>query len=118
MNTLDKKLIIWLLIISLIFICFLLFTKKDGNIALVYYDNQLIKTVPLDIDNIYLVQGELGDVIIEVKNNKIKVEDENSPKHLCSKQGFVSSSYESIVCLPNKIVIKIKNRDDIDTLVK
>ena len=54
---------------------------------------------------------------IEVKNKKIRVITENSPLHLCSKQGFISKSYETIVCLPNKIVIKIENDKNLDGVV-
>ena len=41
---------------------------------------------------------------------------EDSPLHLCSKQGYISKSYESIICLPNKIVIKLENNSDIDVI--
>ena len=51
-----------------------------------------------------------------VKNKKIKVLKEDSPLHLCSKQGYISKSYESIICLPNKIVIKLENNSDIDVI--
>ena len=38
-----------------------------------------------------------GNVKIVVKNNKIKVAKENSPKHLCSKQGYINNSTEIIM---------------------
>ena len=43
------------------------------------------------------------------ENGKVKVLEENSPKHLCSKQGFIENTHESIICLPNKIIIKIED---------
>ena len=48
------------------------------------------------------------------------MDEEESPLHLCSKQGFIEESYESIVCLPNKIVIKIssKKKKDLDTILR
>ena len=33
-----------------------------------------------------------------------------------AKQGYISKSYESIICLPNKIVIKLENNSDIDVI--
>ncbi len=117
MNKSDFKLIIVLLFISTIgILCFKSFSKK-GSSAYVYHDGNLILTIDLNIDNDYVVYGDLGDVLIVVRNGKIKVEDENSPLHLCSLQGFISSSNESIVCLPNRIVINLG--DDIyDAVVK
>lgn len=116
MNKSDK----WLIIFFLFTACFLflIFSLKEekGNTAIVYYQNKIIKQIDLSIDNNYEVEGELGTVKIIVKNKRIKVESENSPRNLCSKQGFVSSSNSSIVCLPNKIVIQIKN-NEIDTMI-
>ena len=62
--------------------------------------------------------GYNGEVVIFAGQGKIKIEEENSPLHLCSKQGYISASYETIVCLPNKITIKIEAIDSLDTVVK
>lgn len=107
-----------LIIIIILISCFILiFNKKEGNQALVYYENDLILKINLNQDNEYDVNGYNGNIHIVVKDNKIKVEEENSPRHICSKQGFISSSNETIVCLPNKIVIKIVKESDIDTVI-
>ena len=57
--------------------------------------------------------------MIEVLDYKIRVVEENSPLHLCSKQGFIDKSYETIVCLPNKVVIKlVSDSEGLDGVVK
>lgn len=115
MNKTDLKLIIVLLFITII--TFLTISQKEAKSAIVYYQNKPILNIDLKTDNTYEVNGTNGKVKIIVKNKKIKVESENSPKHLCSKQGYISKSYETIVCLPNEIVIKINNKDEIDAKV-
>lgn len=118
MNKNDFKMIlIVILVIGILFLVYF-FNKEEANKALVYYGSDLILTIDLNIDKEYIVQGDNGDVVIKVKNKKIKVEDENSPYHLCSKQGYISNSGESIVCLPNKIIIELPSNDGIDTEVK
>lgn len=117
MNKSDKKLIIILLIVLIILFIFKLIIKTYNNYAYVYYENNIIKTIDLTVDNIYTVDGNNGDVIIEVKNNKIRVIEENSPLHICSKQGWVSDG-TPIVCLPNKIVIKITSNNEYDAISK
>ena len=117
MNKSDIKLVLVLLIISFIGVILYKCFGKSGGSALVYHDGVLVKTIDLSVDNEYVVNGDNGDVVIVVNDGKIKVEDENSPLHLCSHQGYISNTYESIVCLPNKIVINISG-DDIDTVVK
>ena len=121
MNKNDLKLILVVLFITLsIFGLLYLFKNKNGKNALVYYEDELIMTIDLSLkeEKEYKVMGYNGEMIIKTMNNKIKVEEENSPLHLCSKQGWIENSYEVIVCLPNKIIIKIEDKDEIDTVVK
>jgi len=111
MNKKDISLIIIVLIISLIGFLFLKVNKKEGNVANVYYENKVILSIDLNdkTERTYEVEGYNGIVSIKTLNGKVKVLEENSPKHLCSKQGFISNAYESIICLPNKIIIKIED---------
>lgn len=115
----DKILITIVIIVSLITIIILKITKTDSNSAIVYYNDLPILNINLNEKKEYTVKGDLGDIIIETGIGKIRVKKENSPKHLCSKQGWVSNNYTPIICLPNKIVIKINNKkDNVDTVVR
>ncbi len=122
MNKSDFKLIIITIIFSLLFLLIIKSFNNDSNKqALVYYDNDLIKNINLSINETkeYIVNGYNGDIVIETKKGMIRVKEENSPLHICSKQGWVSSTYEIIVCLPNKVVIKIvADEETIDTVVR
>lgn len=124
MNKSDMRLILIILVLSVIGVILLFYVKKnesnENKMALVYFENNKILEIDLTHhdEKEYTVSGYNGDVLIKTSYGKIKVEQENSPLNLCSKQGYISSSYESIVCLPNKIVIKIKHKEDIDTIVR
>lgn len=120
MNKNDLKLILIIIGISLIMLSFLYFSKdNESKIANVYYDNDLVLSIDLNegTEKTYEVVGYNGKVIIKTSNGKIKVDEENSPLHLCSKQGYIEKSYETIICLPNKIVIEIEN-NELDTVVR
>lgn len=116
----SDYILIGLLFVILFFVCMTLeFTKKGGSKAVVYYKNEPVLTILLDTQlTTYEVMGENGIVEIVAGNGKIKVEDENSPLHLCSRQGWIHSSTQTIVCLPNKIVIQIENEQELDGVVK
>lgn len=122
MNRYDFILISVILFLCLLFLGITYINgEKDANVAYVYYDNKLIKTIDLRIDETkeYIVKGYNGDVVIETKKNQIRVKEEKSPLNLCSKQGFISSSLETIVCLPNKVIIKIESsNDELDAVVR
>lgn len=116
----NDYILITVLFSFLLIICFVLhYTKEKGTIAVVYYKSKVVRTIPLDTDiKKYEVMGENGKIKIMAGNGKIKVEDENSPLHLCSKQGWIDSSTQTIVCLPNKIVIQIEDEQELDGVVK
>lgn len=123
MNKSDIKLIIIILLIAItVLFVIAIIDKNNSKEALVYYDNNLVLTIDLNEseEKIYIVDGFNGEVKIIAGNGKIKVDEEESPLHLCSKQGFIEESYESIVCLPNKVVIKIssKKKKDLDTILR
>lgn len=101
MNKSDIKLILIILIFSFLL---LMFTNTNkSNYAFVYYDNKEVLKIDLSVNKNYSVEGFNGEVLIEVKDNKLRVSKEDSPLHICSKQGWMNTG--SIVCLPNKIVI-------------
>lgn len=121
MNKKDFTLIGIILSLSLILLgIYNINNKKVETNALVYYENELLLKIDLTTDEqTYKVKGYNGPVFIKAGNGKIMIDEENSPKHLCSKQGYISKPSESIICLPNKIIVKIEAKDDnIDTIIK
>lgn len=88
------------------------FTSKSSNLtAYVYYQNDLVLTIDLSVlpeeITTYEVEGYNGNITIAAKHNAVAVIKENSPYHLCSQQGFISSTNQSLICLPNKVYIKL-----------
>ena len=122
MNKQDLILIFIVLIFGVGFIMVIRFMSPiTANKANVYYDNKLVLTIDLSNDELkeYTVKGYNGDIVIETKKNQIRVKEETSPLHICSKQGWVTSSLESIVCLPNKVIIKIEStNEEVDAVVR
>lgn len=117
MNKSDIKLIVIVGIIIIVMLGFVNITKEKGSIAEVYYEDELILSISLDNDGEYIVDGELGDVVLEVKDRKIRVKSENSPKNICSKEGYIGDSSRTLICLPNKIIVKIVGESEIDGVV-
>lgn len=117
MNRNDIRLVIILLCIVCLIFVFIYINKKDGSVAEVYYEDELILSIDLNMDGEYVVEGELGDVVLEVNNNRIRVKSENSPKNICSKEGYISDSSRTLICLPNKIIVKIVGDSEIDGVV-
>ena len=101
----------------------------ENGVAVVYYNSDKIMEIELEdgsytifdqtriieIDEngyIYHVEGSNPyGVIIEYENNKVRVIDEESPKHICQTQGWTNSTLFPLTCLPNNIVIAIESSE-------
>lgn len=115
MNRNDIKLIVGLVLFMLIFFILKISNDSGEKIAKVYYEDELIETFSLSNDGKYTVMGYNGEVVIEVSDNKVRVIEEKSEKNLCSKQGYG----DVIICLPNRIIIKVENdKNELDGVVR
>lgn len=84
------------------------------KVVVVEYKNEEVLRFELtdDLDTTYTYNATMGEVVIEVKDGKVRVEKETSPYHYCSLQGWVEKPNVPIVCEPNDLVIMIYGVDD------
>ena len=104
------KLIDFIIIFIVFFISFnLIFTHKkktSGGIAEVKTPNRIYR-IRLNKDRIMTIKGKLGFLKLEVKSGKIRVLDSPCPKKICINTGWISKPGQMIVCIPNRVIIKI-----------
>jgi len=73
-------------------------------------------TIDLNQDGLYPVQGNPGAGILEVKSGKIRMQ--TMPKEICPQgiccrlTGWIEKSNQSIVCLPNRIVVTLSDASE------
>ncbi len=118
MNRWDKGLILFMMAACLLLLLPLAGYQPQADTASVQVKNEEVLRIPLGQDGTYSVEGTLGPVNIEVKDGRIRVNQENSPHHYCSRQGFVDSVNVPIVCLPNETVITIEGEGEEDVLIQ
>ena len=47
--------------------------------------------------------------VVEIKDGKVSVTEASCKNQVCVRHGAISRSGESIVCLPNRLVVRIEN---------
>ena len=100
-----------LIIAAAVFLCTNLLAS-DGGKAVVEKDGNVIAELPLSEDAIFEVEdGGTVTNVIEVKNGKVSVISASCPDKICQNHRAVSKSGESIVCLPNKVIVNIEKDD-------
>ena len=102
MNKADKIFIGLIVVIScLLYVPSLWYAyQNQGSVkeVVVSYKDKVVLQKRLSLDHVYEVKGTLGPVKVEVKDEKVRVEKETSPYHLCSIQGL-----SLIHILPNQL---------------
>lgn len=79
-----------------------------GNKVEIYVDNQLKYVYPLQEEKKdYFVDTNLGGVNVQIENMKVRVTSSNSPLKICVKQGWISNAGDTIIGVPDRLLIKI-----------
>lgn len=90
-------------------------TGNTRYTADIYQDGNLLMSISLDDVNSpysFTVTGENGCVNeIEVRAGSIGIISADCPDKLCVHQGFADTGKLPIVCLPNKLIIWLREND-------
>ncbi|MGC8972091.1 MAG: NusG domain II-containing protein [bacterium] len=106
------------IIFFIIFIVYLFsrINSSRGEIVLIQVNGRDFLRLPISQNRIVKVSGPLGTSIIEIKDNKVRMLSSPCPDKLCVKEGYISKPCQVIICVPNRIVIKIEGRANLDAL--
>jgi hypothetical protein len=81
-------------------------------VAAVTLSNKLVTTVDLQKPADWALQAPLGEVVLRVADNRIRVLQSPCPNQVCVRQGAVHRPGEMLVCVPNRLVIFIRGEED------
>lgn len=99
---------------------FVLFLPRGENgtaVAEIYLDGELIRRVTLDTVVEFTVTGEYTNTV-SVYDGKIGVTDSDCPGGDCMHSGQIGTTGRSIVCLPNRMEIRVVSASgDVDFVV-
>ena len=109
----DLILIIFLTLTSVVMLIGISLFSRKGATVVVSVDGKEVASFPLDEDTVYNIGGyHGGENILEVKDGKAHLTDASCPDKLCVNMGYISKTGQSIICLPNKVVIEIKGNTE------
>ncbi len=112
----DKYLIIIIIIISLISIIYVerdatSYNSKYISIQVNGKEYKKITFNPKMVGKTIPIKTKYGYNLIEIGDEKVRVIEADCPDKLDVKQGYISKPGETIVCLPNRLIIEIKGEN-------
>lgn len=101
------------IIIAVVFI-----PRSDTSEAVVqiYQDGTLIREVSLQEDFTLTLAGTYKNTI-QIQNGRVAIIASDCPGEDCVHTGWISTPGTSIVCLPNRVEIRIVGKSDVDLIV-
>ena len=108
----DKLLIAILLLTSFLSVVALKQFRQPGNSFSVSISGKFEQLFPLGKNQLLEIYGPLGKTKIQVENKKVRILSSPCPEKICAKTGWIQHVGEIIVCVPNKIVIRINGNQN------
>lgn len=85
---------------------------NSGELVNVYVDGRLTGEYLLSEDNNIIIQGYNGGVnTLVIKDGAAYMKEADCPDKLCIHQGRISREGMELVCMPNRVVVRISGKD-------
>lgn len=114
----DLVLILLMLVIGVLGVAVIIYIQREDTIsgeALVTIDGKEYGRFPLDEDRVEHIQvSESSYNILEIRDGHADITDASCPDSVCVNHWKVSKKNQSIICLPNKLVVTIVNGAESD----
>jgi hypothetical protein len=115
MKKTDIKLIGVIFIICLLILGIYKTIPKETNkrYVVIKVEREIVKRIEIDdrTQGTYKFDFNSNEGEIEVKNGAVRMKKMSKaicPREICSKTGWIEKNYETIVCMPNKIIVSIE----------
>ena len=108
----DVIFILSLLSVAAVFCaCFFLFTK-EGDTVVVTLDGEIYGEYSLDADRSVDIRTDNSLNTFVISGGKVYMEHASCPDGICTAHRPIFRDGESIVCLPNKVVITVASKNE------
>ena len=84
--------------------------RENGDTVCVFVDGTLTGEYSLHEDRVIEIQTEYGYNRLIIADGCAQIEEASCPDGICAAHRPVSHDGESIICLPNKVVIEIRRQ--------
>ncbi len=118
LTTSDKILIVGLLALSVASVLVIPGVGKQGGTVLIEQNGSLVKELPLDRETTVEVEGPLGTTVVRVEGGKARIVSSPCPKKLCVHMGSISKAGEMVVCVPNRVVVRVSGQKKVDAVTR
>lgn len=85
-----------------------------GFTVLVEVRNVVVYKGNLSEEKTVALRGSFGNVKVQIRQGKVAVVHADCPNRICMRTGWRSLAGESIICVPNRLVVRILGDSNAD----
>ena len=86
-------------------------TPKTGPVLEVRVDGELVQSYPLDRETDVVLQGVNGGTNhLHIADGQAWLSEASCPDKVCVHMGKISEAGQSIICLPNRMVLEVTGK--------
>ena len=112
--------IVIVFVVSLAIFIGILFGKntnsEEADVVAIYKEGEKIQELPLDKNREIIVSNIYTNRIV-IEEGKVSITESDCPGEDCVHSGWISRSGRSIVCLPNRVEIRIEGETEVDFII-
>jgi hypothetical protein len=114
----DKILVILIFALGIVSLVALKHLKQPGDAVIIEVKGQVVQRLDLNASQRITVNGAIGKTTVKIEGGAAQVIHSDCPEKICVKTGKITHAGEIIVCVPNKVVIKIigKQKNSFDVI--
>lgn len=86
--------------------------QKPGSMVVVRQDGTEIGRYLLDADREIPIETEAGYNLLIIEGGQAYIKTADCPHGLCTKEGNISRTGETLVCLPHKLTVTVEGDTD------
>ncbi|MEO6024230.1 MAG: NusG domain II-containing protein [Burkholderiales bacterium] len=88
-------------------LCATLWRHGAGDLVIVRSKGQVVSELSLQRNRTLSVTGPLGATVIEVKDQRVRIVSDPSPRQICVHHGWLKHVGEMALCLPNQVSVEV-----------
>lgn len=100
----DLILSVSIIVLALVSVAFFAAFKQEGGTVRISVDNQIYGEYRLDTDQTIVLEHNT----VKIKNGQVSVTHADCRDQICVDKGRIGAAGESIVCLPNAVVVEVR----------
>ena len=114
----DKILIVLIFAFGIVILVALKHLRQPGDAVIIEVKGQVVQRLDLNTSQEITINGAIGRTIVKIEGRAAQVIHSDCPEKICVKTGKITYVGEIIVCVPNKVVIKIigKQKNSFDVI--